>query len=491
MKKWIWIIYLAFIIILIGLIPLDLLFHNVSEWIVICNIVVLIAFVAWFWCKSGRKLIAKIIVTVLTLLSICISLFGVYCNPYWNSYNMKSSNSNTKDYDITVSYKDAIRDIDYAVKYVKKDHPIFLKGTPDEFDTAYSKAVSELKKCDSITVSLLWQKLQNILATLKDGHTCTYASYMNYHYMKYIAGMREKGFYLAKVNGVTLDNLFSQRCNQLSYDTKSWGMETMEEYLSSMEGLSFLGIPVTGDVTFTYENDDGDTEDITCKKEDFLTYEEYIAYNNISEDDNSGESFVTYTIDEDNSLALLTLTACRYNEEYINCIKKMFAEVKEKGIRNVAVDLRDNGGGNSTVANEFIKYLDVPKYKIATDRWRFGFLNLKNNLNIVKNQKNSNYVFNGKVYLLTSTSTFSSAMEFAEYIKDNELGTIIGEAPGNNAYGYGEIAIFQLPASRLNLQVSTKQFYRADASVKVELVEPDLSCPKEEALNVLYSEIDK
>lgn len=59
------------------------------------------------------------------------------------------------------------------------------------------------------------------------------------------------------------------------------------------------------------------------------------------------KNFVYYDIDEEKNLAILTLTACNYQQVYIDCVSQMFAEVKQMKIKNVAVDLRGNGGGNS------------------------------------------------------------------------------------------------------------------------------------------------
>lgn len=351
--------------------------------------------------------------------------------------------------------------------------------------------MSELKEYNHITVTLLWQKIQNILSTLSDGHTCAYASYPEWHYLKYITEMKNSGYHLTKVNELSINDLFNKISDKLSYDTESWGMEVMNSYLQSLEGLKFLGISLADGIELYYENDNGDIINKTCYEKDFLTYDEYMKYNHKEDTANAKSNFVTYSIDEDKSIAVLTLTSCRYNDQYCQCLKKMFAEIKEKNIKNVAVDLRSNGGGNSFVANEFIKYLNIPTYKITTDRWRLGFINLNNNHNIVKNHIYSDYIFTGSVYILTSTSTFSSAMEFAEYIKDNQLGIIIGEAPGNDAYGYGEIATFQCPNSKLYFQVSTKKFFRANLSIKEKMVLPDIPCKSEDAITVLFSKLQK
>ncbi len=88
--------------------------------------------------------------------------------------------------------------------------------------------------------------------------------------------------------------------------------------------------------------------------------------------------------------------------------------------------------------------------------------------------------------MLTSADTFSSAMMFAEYVKDNGLGKIIGEAPGNAPSGYGDTATFVLPNSRLLVQISTKQFQRADKNTDDIWVSPDIACDADNAMDVLY-----
>lgn len=143
------------------------------------------------------------------------------------------------------------------------------------------------------------------------------------------------------------------------------------------------------------------------------------------------------------------------------------------------------------VANEFIRYLDVDSYQEPTFQWRLGFFELSPSDGISHNEKNEELLFRGKVYVLTSVNTFSSAMMFAEYIKDNRLGEIVGEPCGNTPGGYGDIAVFKLPNSQSYMQISTKEFIRADKECKDKLVEPDIRCSSEEALEVLYDYLAK
>ncbi len=85
--------------------------------------------------------------------------------------------------------------------------------------------------------------------------------------------------------------------------------------------------------------------------------------------------------------------------------------------------------------------------------------------------------------MLTSVHTFSSAMMFAMYIKDNNLGLVVGEASGNNPSSYGDVVQFRLPESRLYMQVSWKKWYRIDESKDGQLIEPDLPVKADDALS--------
>ena len=256
-----------------------------------------------------------------------------------------------------------------------------------------------------------------------------------------------------------------------------------------LSGVDYLGLIDQGLVIYTWEKEKGKQENESYTAEDFVTLE---AYKEINEEYLTAQeetSFVSYVIDEEKSFALLTLRECRWNQEYTDCLHQMFAEVKAQGIRRVAVDLRGNGGGNSLVANEFLRYLPVKSYKEVTGCWRLGWLMLTDNQETSENKPYDDLTFGGDVYVLTDASSFSSAMIFAEYIKDNRLGTLIGEAPGNTPSGYGDIAIFQMPHSGLLLHVSTKEFFRADKECADVLVEPDIPCESVQALDVLYEQI--
>ena len=85
-------------------------------------------------------------------------------------------------------------------------------------------------------------------------------------------------------------------------------------------------------------------------------------------------------------------------------------------------------------------------------------------------------------------------MEFAEFVRDNDLGTIIGEAPGNDPNSYGDVAYFSLPNSHIFMQISTKNWVRADRNAPEGLIIPDIECDithYEDSREALYNAISE
>jgi hypothetical protein len=487
MKKRYFVLCIALYLLSLAAVAVNLFFISIPEFAALVLSVLMLAALILLFIKGCGRRVSKTVLSIATVLMIVFILFCAYCNPYWNSITFRSYRP-TRPYNHTISLKEAKADLDYMMHYLKKDHPLFLMGIPADIEASYNEAVKELELADTITVTTLNQKLQSILSRLGDAHTSSYPNYAVNHYLKYIKSINDKGYNLIQVNGVELNKLFKQYSHLYSFEVESWGLMQLRQDLSSLEGLYFLGLNPESGLTYTYEDKSGELYTFTYEVSDFVTWEEYQSYNNIT--DSQAEPFVSYKVDDASSLAVLRLKQCNYNNEYRSCLKAMFTEVRDKGIENVAVDIRGNSGGSSLVVNEFIKYLNVDSYKIETTKWRFGFLNIGSGIKELKNNKYDELLFDGRVYLLTSTSTFSSGMMFGEYIKDNRLGIIIGEAPGNTPTGYGDIATFMLPNSRLYVQISTKQFWRADRESSELLVVPDVECKAAEAMDMLLSMVE-
>lgn len=496
MKKRYVVISLIMNLLALALIPLNLYLFAMPEWISLLLDGLAAGALILFFLWGGGKWLSKSVLSLVLLLTIGISLFGTYCNPYWNSRNFRSF-PYSETCDTSLTYQQAKEDLDTCLRYLKKDHPLFIKETPVEIQQAYEDAIEELQQAEDIDVMLVWQKCQNILSVLEEGHTCAYPNshYQSQYYLNTIQARKDAGDTLIAVNGMELEQLLEEKSDLYCYEVESWGILNLKSDLSTLEGLRFLGLTAKEGITYTYESPEGQQDTVTYYEDDFVPYDTYMELNqteDAADGENSDEEdvFVSYSIDPERSLAVLTLKKCNYNDIYCSCLREMFTEVRERGIEHVAVDIRGNGGGNSLVVNEFIRYLDVDTYRVDTCRWRLGIFNPHSGSGVNQNQRYTDLTFQGDVYILTSAGSFSSAMMFAEYIKDNQLGTLIGEAPGNTPSGFGDIAIFQLPNSGLYVNVSTKEFFRADRECKDILVLPDVECEAENAMEQLYLELE-
>lgn len=490
LRKKYFIFHIILGIIIVLTIPLSMFFITLPRFVT--PLILTIYALSFIFCmiKYAEKTFDRVRLIIMAVVISSLSLFGTYCNPYYNSLNFRTDPDYYSHSPYAVlSKKEAISDLDYAMYYLKKLHPAFYSEVPEKVQSRYDEIWEKISAAETISVCELSQDIEYIFAALRDGHSYVQMNVSVPHYMKHIYSYEQRNGKIKAINGITIEELVKQTSELYSYEAESWQISRIKSSISTLEGLTYLGFFAEKGVTYTYELPDGTTEDITCYTDDFLTYEEYYEYNSLSDTETADTPFVYYTVDEENSAAILTLDSCSYNDEYISCLKDMFTEVKEKGIKNVAVDLRSNGGGSSLVADEFIRYLDVDKYNTGTLKWRWGCFMIPFTYNEMKNDKYTDLTFTGDVYILTSANSFSSAMLFPQYIKDNGLGSIIGEAPGNDPNGYGEIAMLKLPYSQLYMQISTKRFFRIDQSTDEFLIEPNIPCDSEMAVDVFYETI--
>lgn len=494
MKKKYFFINIIADIIPIALVLLNVWFMdiNMPELLGLLSVLLVIVATVLFFVKGQSGKIAKVLVCIFAVFSMFISILGTYCNPYWNGIMFRTNtNYYSREYNYELSSAEAVEDLEYAMKYLKKLHPELYKEVPETISSQFESVKAKLEERNSITVNELAKEIESIFSILRDGHTYVRGNYEDRRIMKYYRQWISEGYEITAVNGISIEELLEKYSEYYSFEVSSWQWEWLSDDIVTVAGINYLGFDIDEGVEYTLTTEDGQTRTEICYLEDFLPWNEYARFNNIVDEETVEESFVRYEIDAESSLAILFLDECTYNSEYTDCVREMFEVVRDNDIKNVAVDLRYNGGGSDLVVSEFFRYLDIDSYKIASMGWRLGFIYLNLGSGISENEKYEELLFDGDVYLLTSTGTFSSAMMFAEYVKDNNLGTIIGEAPGNNPNGCGEIVCFKLPNSKIFMQISTKRFYRADKESADELVFPDIECSSDIAMEELYRQIEE
>ncbi len=467
----------------VTLIPINIYCANFPEWVTVLLSAVFCGGLIVYLIIFKTKLVTKIILPIVfAIVAVVCSLFP-YAFPYWNSYVFKDYNGVILNYDEVITYKAAQEDMSDLKHYLKRTHPMFKDGLTDEVNNAYNAALERLKNDDQITVNDLRREIQTVLHIMGDAHTTTYNSYPDDKYLKAIPQKYSQDFDIAAINGKTLKEIYESAKPYYCYETEDW----ISIDLGSLATLDFLDYSEP----FTYKWSNGEnTIEETYTAKDFVSWNEFVEIRNEYYAPSEPKDFVYYNIDEQKSLAVLTLTECNYNKTYIDCVNAMFAEVKQKNIRNVAVDLRGNGGGSSLVGNEFLKYLPVDSYFDGGYAWRCGFIMFESKQVKRKNDRNKDLTFEGNVFILTDKRSFSSAKDFAMLIQDNDLGKIVGEPSANAVNGYGDITNFYLRNTGLFVQISTKKWYRIDSTNTDEYVMPDYPCNSEDCFDKLYEVIN-
>ncbi len=416
----------------------------------------------------------KLRVTAL-LLAVILAVGGIVLKIC--GYDAQTDFEPTLPLETKISKEQAVKDLKYVFDTVSANHPALLtdENAENKFNSSYVKLRRELMSKDSVTITELWDKSAELVCALEDAHTIVTVSGT-----EYVNGGNEisKAYNdgtLVSIDGISADSMkehfkkvFPCEPQVSFYADYMYGVAL--EYGS---WLTLLGADVSDGIDVVFSgNKETKHFDMTDEPPERKQLE-----------------LCSYKIDKENSLGIFTLNRCEMSQEYTDRLSEFFSAVRDNNIGNIAVDLRSNGGGTTEVINEFLRYINISDYKLfgGTDiRIGGNLISYRDEITPNKHVENA---FDGKVYVLTSQYTFSSAMDFATVIQDNGIGKVIGEIPGNMPTAYGDKLGFQLPESKLVLSVSYKKFYRVDINKSIEPLIPDYTVEADKALEKLVEYI--
>ena len=467
-------------ILLLGIIPLNvlLIWKDFPQWIMIIASAMVLAIVLFIAKKAFAGKASKIITVVLTSVFAAMCILLAYACPYWNSDGYKLSSGSVRYYENSdLTRKEALDKLEEIMDCLRRYHISFVDGLTPEVQEKYDEVRADFESKDTVTRIEFTRGVKSILHEINDAHTRF--NTWNSMYLSDGPEMKSKGYSIYSVNGITEDGM-----KELIEPYSSY--ETPRHIFVDMEDLFYLDLcGVEAPYEVVWKSEDGDEESRTYNREDFITCDEYYVLEDkyLPSDNND---YVYYEIDEEKSLAILTLKRCRISEHYREVLREMFTEIKEKNIQNLAIDLRGNGGGDTYVVNELFKYLPVDTYYQGDNfrKIRWNFLTFDQS-GVTKNKRNAELEFDGKVYVLTDEDTFSSAMLFTEMVVDNGLGKVIGESPAETCNHCGELTQFYFDDIGMWFSVSTVYHTRIDPS-NGDYIEPDYPCSGEEAIDTLY-----
>lgn len=368
------------------------------------------------------------------------------------------------------------KDLDFLVNTISSIHPALMNGWSSEqkqvITAAYSQIQTPQREADFYFI------VDTIVSLVRDGHTNIYWDKQEQEMLDLpLLWIRDGlvvtedrgdlhiGDIVTAVGGLSIEELEQELTKVVPAENDQWVRMQGTSLLRAAFFLRHLGLIMEDQVEVTVQRG---TESIsaTMPVTGKQLSNEYSPYP-------KADPPFSYIFEDELSLGIFQLNTCENNRQYQNTVKQFFEDVKARDIKHIAVDLRNNGGGASSVIDEFLSYLDIKSYYNYGALLRYspqvkevygaeqssGYVESGRQLtqNILKTLR----PYKGKLYLLTSPRTFSSANMFAVIVQDNGLGKIIGEATGNQPSSYGDVLGFQLPASGIRFQVSFKKFTRS------------------------------
>ncbi|MBQ3306256.1 S41 family peptidase [Candidatus Saccharibacteria bacterium] len=162
----------------------------------------------------------------------------------------------------------------------------------------------------------------------------------------------------------------------------------------------------------------------------------------VREEINNVSADVTYN--GDTAIILVT----RFDNDTGTLVQKFAEEFKEKGIKKVILDLRDNGGGYVSAAQDLLSlWLDgdtafIQKSKDSSDKASYA----SHNKAILKDMK---------TIVLVNGNTASASEIVAGALKDHKKATIVG----TKTYGKGVVQALKTLSGNTLLKVTTAHWY--------------------------------
>jgi C-terminal processing protease CtpA/Prc len=238
--------------------------------------------------------------------------------------------------------------------------------------------------------------------------------------------------------------------------------------------------------TLTIKNRMGDTSIVTVKSE--VPKETTATQKTLKDSANcliKGNAVALYKTDFDASTMVIDIDHFNGKKQG-KTFRQIFKHLRKNQIKNVVIDLRNNGGGSVFSGNKLLGYLldapirplvisRKPNLTFINPRFKGGLLERitpilftlnplqypnKNGWNhcflFFKKYRNH---FDGNIYVLTNGGSFSMASYVASYLKYKKQAVIVGEETGGSEYGSRAMAggHIKLPNSEVKIQLNIYQ----------------------------------
>lgn len=398
-----------------------------------------------------------------------------------------------------LSVEEMHKDIEYYFTTLKNEHcDLYSKYSHLQFDSIQQKMLANINKEMSV---LDFNRILLSLNQYTDGHTAIdrqnlYWRNPNFNNIMPFTIQNDSLFidnkFVISINGKNINGLISEIRKSFSWEDN---FKTVDEdikrhmpyYLSSFYNIY---------------------PPYYIESIDILTNTSYTDTLNLKKIKTFDMPFGLEIYKED-SIAVFYYTTCQLEHvknEFEKMLPKIFNHLIEQNIKYLFINITQNGGGNDKFNNLIFKYLNSTKYKgksyskinkskipiwwnqeleklnsfkkyLATkiyakrvkEALKTGILY---NKVIFKENKSG---FNGLVFLLQGSHTYSAAVNFSTHFKLRDMGIIVGEECGEPVDYSGSIMNHTLPHSKINFTCATKKnWYKPNVNTVNGFLQPDI-----------------
>lgn len=433
------------------------------------------------------------------------------------------------DYELEKSFSksEILDDIEYMQNTLEEVHPnLYFSKTEDSAKEELKKIKNSLP--DKLSRMELYFHIAPYLSSFKDGHTSISVPHEEYVKSDEVGSVRFPfgvdcsrgkvilkftvleefqefvGRRLISINGVAIGEILEKMTSMISGESLSFKYNYLfmlfskllfvlgyssEKYVLEVTGnTSIEEIAVPGITRAQSKIDSEKNKSGAAQKNNYKIYPEF-------------------------DCAVVSLVSCDNQEISRKFFGNLFNTLEEEKIGKLIIDLRHNGGGNSSAGDELSAFLtDKPVRQFSgmemklskkvkesytakhRDNLKFPLkliplklLALSNSIFRMKagsiykvsipetKPSSKESLYEGLVVVVTSTCTYSAAASLAAMVKAYGLGKIVGEATGGYVSTYGDSFSFSLPNTKLRCGVSHKFILGPDGSRTPEPTYPDYS----------------
>jgi C-terminal processing protease CtpA/Prc len=340
------------------------------------------------------------------------------------------------------------KDIEYLAKQLPKKHKdLFFSLSKDKFNKEIETLKTQVAKLNDDEVKV---GISEIVASVNDAHTSVYIETEKifpinlYWFKEGIYAINTLPEYkeilnckLTKINGKNIEDVEKEVSKTISHENEAQLKNRVPRVLTTPGILHGLKIIDSAEkATFTFQNTENKTFNVDVKS---VKLSENLVKKLKENKNNKNDPLYMQNQDENYWFKYLKDEKTMYFK-YNSCMEmkeKPFKEFSQELLQSIdknkpeklVIDLRDNGGGSSSILEPFIK--EIKKRSI--------------------NNKN-------RLFVIVGRRTFSSAILNALTLKNETKAIFVGEPTGGKPNHYGEVREFKLPNTKICVSFSTKYF---------------------------------